>query len=56
MLITLTVSYADLIVLGALDCLSVAGDDEMFQKVKDMNPAFSTLYDSSEAWLERNDH
>ena len=56
MLTTLTVSYADLIVVAALKCLSLIGDDEMFQKVIDIEPAFLTLCDSSKAWLERDDH
>lgn len=51
-----TVSYADLIVVGALHCFTLLGDDDMFQRVKDIEPAFLTLYDASKAWLERDDH
>ncbi|CAF9921931.1 MAG: hypothetical protein ALECFALPRED_001977 [Alectoria fallacina] len=50
-----TVSYADLIVVGALHCFAF-GDGDMFQRVKDIEPAFLTLYDASKAWLERDDH
>ncbi|KAL9074355.1 MAG: hypothetical protein Q9161_002341 [Pseudevernia consocians] len=52
-----TVSYADLIVVGALHFCTLLGDDDnMFQRVKDIEPAFLTLYDASKAWLERDDH
>ena len=57
MLTTSTVSYADLIVVGALHFCTLLGDDDnMFQRVKDIEPAFLTLYDASKAWLERDDH
>ncbi|KAL9129570.1 MAG: hypothetical protein Q9175_007261, partial [Cornicularia normoerica] len=51
-----TVSYADLIVVGAMHCFSSLGDDALYQRVKNLEPAFSTLYDASKAWLERDDH
>lgn len=51
----MAVSYADLIVVGALHCFAF-GDGDMFQRVKDIEPAFLTLYDASKAWLERDDH
>lgn len=50
------VSYADLMVVGALHCFTLLGDDYIFQRLKDIDPAFSTLYDTSKAWLERDDH
>lgn len=51
-----TVSYADLIVVGALHFSMLLGKDDMFQHLKDIEPAFLTLYDASKAWLERDDH
>ena len=56
MLNTLAVSYADFIVVGALHCFKLLGDDAMFQRVKDIDPAFDTLYNASKAWLERDDY
>lgn len=51
-----TVSYADMIVVGALHFSTMLGDDEVFQRLKTIEPAFLTLYDASKAWLERDDH
>lgn len=56
MLITLTVSYADFMVVSALKFFSILDDGEMFQRVKDIEPAFVTLYDASKSWLVRGDH
>ena len=56
MLITLTVSYADVMVVVALKFFSVIGDDELLQRLSAIEPAFLTLYDASKAWLERDDH
>ncbi len=52
----MTVSYADLMVVGALHCFTMLRDDDVFRRVKDIEPAFLTLYDASKAWLERDDH
>lgn len=45
-------------VVGLLHFLALLGDDvfDVFQRVKEIEPAFSTLYDASKAWLERDDH
>lgn len=43
-------------VVSALKFFSILDDGDMFQRVKDMEPAFVTLYDASKPWLERGDH
>ena len=56
LLIILTVSYADLIVVGALKCFSLLDNAGMIERLKNIEPAFLTLYDASKPWLERDDH
>ena len=55
MLTASTVSYADLVVVGALHFATLLGDD-LFRRLQDIEPAFLSLYDASKAWLERDDH
>ena len=31
-------------------------EDDIFKRVVEMEPALKTLYDASDAWLERDDH
>lgn len=56
LLITLTVSYADMIVVGALKCMLLLDNAEMTERLKNIEPAFLTLYNASQPWLERDDH
>ena len=42
-------------VVGALHFFAMLGDD-LIQRVKDIEPAFLTLYDASKTWLERDGH
>ena len=56
LLITFTVSYADMIVVGALKCMSLLDSAQMFERLNEMEPAFLTLYNASKPWLERDDH
>ena len=50
------VSYADLIVVAALQCFKTFPDGSLYQHVLDMEPAYETLYDAAKEWVERGDH
>lgn len=43
-------------VASALKFFTLLDDGDMFQRVKDIEPAFVTLYDASKSWLERGDY
>ncbi|MCJ1461135.1 hypothetical protein MMC28_011517 [Mycoblastus sanguinarius] len=50
-----TVSYADLVIVGALQFIKRIGED-LFERAMRIEPALKKLYDASEGWLERDDH
>ena len=50
-----TVSYADFIVVGALDFLRRVGEG-VFERVLGMDPSLGEVYEASKPWLERNNY
>ena len=49
------VSYADLVIVGALRFVKSAGED-IYERAVGIEPALKDLYEASKAWLERDDH
>lgn len=50
-----TVSYTDLVIVGALQFLRRIQED-IFQRVVEIEPALKDVYEASNPWLERDDH
>ena len=50
-----TMSYADLVVVGALQFLKCI-EGRFLEKLVEIEPAFGKLYDASRGWLERDSH
>ena len=50
-----TVSYADLIVVGALQFLKCI-EARLYDKIVNIEPALGKLYEASKGWLERDSH
>ena len=50
-----SVSYADFIVLGALDFFKRMGEG-VYEKVVEIEPTLWTMYEASKQWLERSQH
>jgi len=50
-----TPSYADFVIVGALHFLRVVEED-LYNRVIKIEPAFDKLYDASSPWLKRDDY
>ena len=49
------VSYADLVVVGALQFVKSVGED-IYERAVGIEPALKDLYEAAKTWLERDDH
>ena len=55
LILFLTVSYADLVIVGILEFAKrIRGD--LYERAVGIEPALKELYEASKPWLERDDH
>jgi len=52
----MTVSYADMVVLGWLHFYRRIDEERLFNRVVRLEPALGRLYEAAEQWLKRDDH
>ena len=45
-----------MIIVAALQCFKSFPNASLYQRVKDVEPAYETLYEAAKAWIERADH